>query len=641
MPKNIVVFDHDGTLAHVLYEALVTEGYAVHCATQPERFFALVKEVQPDLLLLGWPTFVRIEAELLASCETGALDEDTPLIVIGLPSDPGNSPPPATEDERDELGRIRDELNTFYSIGVRFCKTTKHHLLGFEKPSEASDVVNWVNAWLGRPERSAAIAAGGQARTYSYPTPGPQAHPHLQWSLPFPEQVSLCHPILVADQRVYVLDAQGSLYVLEANTGKVVWSFHPGHQGGEQEDTRVTAVGLQTKYWDWGEREIYVACAPHRICELDPESGQILHAWETPEQVLELLPLSWYDFDRLFLVGCTHVGVFVPLSNSLKLDIPVGLDEKERGGNEDRQRLTLYHCPESSDDPGQILTYGCDMLTNSGDIGFRAQEIYDVSEEDWRYWSSPFLSDVDHFVGDGHFTSRPGSWMEELIRPLYGDDRAQPTDHIDASTISCIKSGLESLIYTISSCNMPVLDEILYVWAGYVFCSEVGVYRERAEQAILHEALFAVDPMSTEVKWCYTSPDPVSGAVPWLSRCSANWGPRQLVAAAQQIFVIRADGIEAVDVQTHHHRWQWQADFGVHHALAAEGLLYVVGTQGQLVALDLSSGETRWTWQVEGEVLGKYSTVDHGTLYVATTHALYALRSYEAMRMRFSHEMGG
>lgn len=597
MPKNIILFDHDGTPAHMLFDTLVAEGYVVHFATQPERFFELVNEVRPDLLLLGWPALVFIEAELLAFCEMGALNEDTPIFVIGLPSDPDVPPPPATAGERDayrasmdEIDRILDEIYTFHEINGRFSKT-KQHLFRFEKPSEISDFINLVNAWLGRPERSAAIAAGGQARTYSYPTLGPQAHPHLQWSLPFPEQVSLCHPILVADQRVYVLDSQGSLCVLKANTGEVVWSFHPGHQGGEQEDARVTAVGLQTKSFDWKSRQIYVACAPHRICELDPDGGQVLRAWETPEQVLELLPLGWYSLiESFFLVGCTYAGASVLSNSLLQLDIPVGFEEKEHGRSEDRQRLTLYHCPGGSDrdDPGQILMYGCIPMYNHSEIFFYAQDIAEPRLY-WNYcWPNPFLSDFTHFRNDF--------------------------------------DGFIWRILTISSCNMPVLDETIYLWAGYVNMSELDLDGEREEQAVLHEALFAVDPVSTAVQWDYTSPDPVSGAVPWRSRFSANWGPRQLVAAAQQICVIRADGIEAVDVQTHHQRWQWQAGFGVHHALESSGLLYVVGTQGQLVALDLSSGETRWTWQVEGEVRGKYSTVDHGTLYVATTHALYALR---------------
>ena len=79
-------------------------------------------------------------------------------------------------------------------------------------------------------------------------------------------------------------------------------------------------------------------------------------------------------------------------------------------------------------------------------------------------------------------------------------------------------------------------------------------------------------------------------------------------------------------MQTHQQHWQWEADFGLCQALAADGLLYVLGTGGQIVALDLCTGQTRWTWHVQGEIIHCVSTIENGTLYVATTHALYALR---------------
>ena len=45
------------------------------------------------------------------------------------------------------------------------------------------------------------------------------------------------------------------------------------------------------------------------------------------------------------------------------------------------------------------------------------------------------------------------------------------------------------------------------------------------------------------------------------------------------------------------------------------------------VGLGVQTGTARWTWQVEGEVIADYTTIDNGRLAVATTRALYALNA--------------
>lgn len=63
--------------------------------------------------------------------------------------------------------------------------------------------------------------------------------------------------------------------------------------------------------------------------------------------------------------------------------------------------------------------------------------------------------------------------------------------------------------------------------------------------------------------------------------------------------MVSNEDFSAVDVQTSQVRWNWHATFEVQHALTADGLLYLLGTQGEILALDASIDALRWNWQIE------------------------------------------
>lgn len=153
-----------------------------------------------------------------------------------------------------------------------------------------------------------------------------------------------------------------------------------------------------------------------------------------------------------------------------------------------------------------------------------------------------------------------------------------------------------------SACNPTLVDDTLYA-----FSAEMPEQARDGEVA----ALLALEPRSGAIKW----------------RCDFPVGcdPFQLVATSQLVFVVSDEDVSAVDVQTSQVCWNWQATFEVEHALTADGFLYLLGAQGEIVALDAATGEWRWNFQVKGQISSFCSTIDDGTLYIATESALYAL----------------
>jgi two-component system, OmpR family, response regulator VicR len=52
MGKRILIVDDDATIAEMLEQTLIQEGYAARKTTQPLRFFDEVREFRPHLILL-------------------------------------------------------------------------------------------------------------------------------------------------------------------------------------------------------------------------------------------------------------------------------------------------------------------------------------------------------------------------------------------------------------------------------------------------------------------------------------------------------------------------------------------------------------------------------------------------------------
>lgn len=83
--------------------------------------------------------------------------------------------------------------------------------------------------------------------------------------------------------------------------------------------------------------------------------------------------------------------------------------------------------------------------------------------------------------------------------------------------------------------------------------------------------------------------------------------------------------------------------FALLHLFVADALVYVFDKLGQVSALDAQSGEQRWGWQMEGDMLEKwqehnqanqaslhgnqaiFSSIADGTLYVVAGDTVYAL----------------
>jgi len=139
---------------------------------------------------------------------------------------------------------------------------------------------------------------------------------------------------------------------------------------------------------------------------------------------------------------------------------------------------------------------------------------------------------------------------------------------------------------------MPIMDDVLYASSDRWSDKQLG--------------LVALDPLTGALQWSYYPGSDIS----------------QLAAASGLVFLRWEDSIEAVDVQTHRRRWSWDADVEIEsedgeesesdwsgdddataitrHFFVADGLLYVFSDPGQIIALDVQTGETQWEWQMDG-----------------------------------------
>jgi outer membrane protein assembly factor BamB len=432
------------------------------------------------------------------------------------------------------------------------------------------------------PLPSAAFPAGGLARSYEYRTRGLPTTPRISWSFIPEAGAQFTCPILVSGQVVYVADSAGYLSASDARSGDLVWRF-PTDWVGCDEEARplrfrssqhpegVTAVCVD-------ERIGYLASACDTLYELDLRSGQALRSWSAhPEPDVEadrsfdkeqIKALFLYN-DQLFLIGYwpggNEIGTFRfdPASGNTSLAIYVDLKDGH-------SLPTVYHDSQSETD----IIFGSYVYNNHGDSGFVAMKLADP--------------DFDHPGGVTRWYTNMESSPHAAVDPL---DRL-------------------ATVGFLAECNVPVMDATLYA---------VQV------SALRPAALLALAPDAGAVKW--RSDYHADFEDRWDANDPAGFLPIQLAAADHLVYVLCRDQLDAIDVQTHQLRWNWRTTFQAQHALVADGLLYVLGAHGDIVALDVQTGALRWTWRVDGDLLADYSTIDDGTLYVATTRALYALGS--------------
>lgn len=422
---------------------------------------------------------------------------------------------------------------------------------------------------------TAAVFAGSPARTFEYRTAGVATTPHLRWSFSLKEGKQIACPVLASHNQVYVANSDGCLFALDASNGDVLWSFPTRREEDEEEEDE----------WDEDEeKEImtfcldgtrgYVASAyfsdqsewSPALSELDLSSGQVLRSWEALGEG-DYARALFISNDWLFLAGNwgSRTLWFDRARQTVVGEIGVGVTEMANNWVP-----TVYRDPQS----GVVMIMGYAMVTNNGDTELYAYEL----------------------AGD----EVKGAWS---ANPLVVTDN--PRD-------------LSRSVGWLLNCNLAVVDNTLYV-----FNEEMdATLPERAGWSTLgpgtahgteYAALLALEPRTGAVKWMCDFPS------------GGGFSLLQLVATSQLVFLIGSNEIRAVDVQTHEQRWNWQATFEVQHALTADGLLYLLGTQGEILALDAATGERRWNFQVQGKISNFYSTIDDGTLSIATDSTLYAL----------------
>lgn len=463
---------------------------------------------------------------------------------------------------------------------------------------------------------SAAIYAGSLARTYAYRTTGVREPPRLRWSFSPPAGEQITCPLLVAHQAVYVADSAGFFSALNALSGDLRWTFSTEQGKGPRGWTRsvdhftsITAVCLAGPlgYVVAAKSTLYKGYADFTmslLTEIELASGQASHAWDS-EALLVEGSYALRD-DLMFFDGLSRYGDLLFLSTPVQT---FGFSPAAEGFV--GASLALGTWPNN-----RILTLYEDRTGGHGVVfGFSTGDSL-----------SGFLGAADEaqfvaidLTGYGTPDTRTAAYdsMYERIRwraeaahihgaDVSGEESAFPPSLLHGwGQYSSGKSG--------AGCNQTIMDGTLYAVGWQQEESDaVGVVAVKAP-AYLGCDLFVL------------ALDPWSGATHWRCSCPTEDPPIQLAADDQLLFVVSPHQVVAVAVATHLPQWQWPVEFEVRQVLIADGRLYVLGARGQIIARDVHTGTVRWTWQVEGEVVKPFSTVDDGTLYVATTDTVYAV----------------
>lgn len=417
---------------------------------------------------------------------------------------------------------------------------------------------------------TAAVYAGSLARTYEYRTIGVPTPPQLCWSFSLKPGAQITCPLLVSQNRVYVADSVGYVTALDAHSGDLAWSFPTDWVEHSKERVHVGPKGVTAFCLE--EAFGYVASARGTLYELDLPTGQVLRSWhahhDAEEGENDEALLGVEEITGLFI----HRGDLFLLGRSSWGDSGTYRLDRRTGEISVEIPLDQYGCdypPTVYRDPrGQPdLIFGFYMYNNSGDTIFRALDLSEAYPDGFRdLWVTG--SDLLPEDGDPLVTSR---WAGALLK--------KP--------------------------NTLVMDSVLYA---------LGIFTEwKKKEERVFSALLALDLQSGVVKW----------------RCEIPLRsiPIQLVAASHQVFVVMKDRVRSIDVQAHQPRWTWKAAFPVRHALVADELLYVLGAQGEIVALEAATGATRWRWQGKDGAVADFTTIDNNTLFLALPHAIHALSS--------------
>ena len=82
MPKRVLIIDDDKDVIDVLEEIFSYSHYQVYHSTDARRIFALVEEVQPDVLILDCSMKKEITLEICRKIKNNPGTRDLPVIVI-------------------------------------------------------------------------------------------------------------------------------------------------------------------------------------------------------------------------------------------------------------------------------------------------------------------------------------------------------------------------------------------------------------------------------------------------------------------------------------------------------------------------------------------------------------------------------
>lgn len=127
-PKNVLVVDDSRTIVAILRDMLKTEGYAVRCAYSGEEALDLLKDEQPDLMILDVLMPNMNGLQVLSTIKGCGETSSVPVIML------------------TSSGK-HDDILEGYKLGADYYIT---------KPFRQTELMHGIELVLGREKRSAA-----------------------------------------------------------------------------------------------------------------------------------------------------------------------------------------------------------------------------------------------------------------------------------------------------------------------------------------------------------------------------------------------------------------------------------------------------------------------------------------------------
>ncbi|GHP00234.1 hypothetical protein KSF_102810 [Reticulibacter mediterranei] len=428
---------------------------------------------------------------------------------------------------------------------------------------------------------TAAIYAGSLAYTYEYCTVGVPTTPYTRWSFALLNEAYLTCPILVQHERVYLADSAGSFSALDARSGKLLWSFATDWVEHHENTSKNSYEGVKSFCLD-GVRG-YVLSARETLYELDLDTGVLLRSWD--REVLADKGLEKYPYESYAFFSAEHsFDDYDPIECVFLYEnlLFIGTECQVWRFDLTTEQFAPETIPVGMRKCWSPLLYHGDDGSNDVIFGF-------------------IDSKVDTGV-DGRFLAAADCSLFGRLYPLVKmAERPFPRSYLwDVS--GDFGNG-------IGNHRMLLANNAFYAlgWNhGWGEDALVDDERDDGSDAFL----FALDPHTSEILW----------HAPYDASCA-------LAAASHLLFVVNplSGEVEAIDTLTQQRCWKRGELGAVSHPLIADGLLFVFGREGQMIALDVQTGALRWKQHVEGEMIAAFNTIDDGTLFVATLHVLYAL----------------